>query len=407
MTVIWETTIATGNPGYDQQQLAQIKGQYEAQGHMVQVQPLQTGGFHVRVLQGQQQQQPMQQHGYGQPMQQQHGYSEPPQQPMQQHGYSQPPQPPQPYGAPPPPASSAPYGQTPFSQAPYQPPAGYGGFGGGGRGAPSSGAAYGSVPGGFAFAGGQPGSLGGADAASSDQALGVERVRYLRKVYGLLFISAVLAIGAGLITVSPLLGSETFKLEGGKKIEVPLIVAAMLENPGLEYGAFALLFVGVFAASLVSKIRGLNYAALFAVSILMGVEMAPMAFVAQVLAGLGATLSADPVRDTFAMVGAIFVGLTAYIFVTRKDFSYLRATLSMGFMVVFAGCILAFVLGSEPFSLAIASVGALLSVGFLLYQTSYIFRNSDMDDPVDDALGLIVQLRNLFMFLLRIFMSRR
>ena len=210
-----------------------------------------------------------------------------------------------------------------------------------------------------------------------------------------------------MITVSPLLGTETFKLERGKTIEVPLVVAAMLENPGLEYGAFALLFVGVFAASLVSKVKGLNYAALFAVSVLMGVEMAPMAFVAQVLAGLGATLSANPVRDTFSMVGAIFVGLTAYIFVTRKDFSYLRATLSMGFMVVFAGCILAFVLGSEPFSLAIASVGSLLSIGFLLYQTSYIFRNSEMDDPVDDALGLIVQLRNLFMFLLRIFMSRR
>jgi hypothetical protein len=30
-----------------------------------------------------------------------------------------------------------------------------------------------------------------------------------------------------------------------------------------------------------------------------------------------------------------------------------------------------------------------------------------MDDPVDDALGLLVQLRNLFMFILRIFMSRR
>jgi hypothetical protein len=43
----------------------------------------------------------------------------------------------------------------------------------------------------------------------------------------------------------------------------------------------------------------------------------------------------------------------------------------------------------------------------LLYVTSYIFRNSDMDDPVGDALALLVQLRNLFMFLLRIFMSAR
>jgi FtsH-binding integral membrane protein len=79
----------------------------------------------------------------------------------------------------------------------------------------------------------------------------------------------------------------------------------------------------------------------------------------------------------------------------------------MGFWVVLAAAILAFALGSEPFSLAVASVGALLSIGFLLYQTSHIFRNSRMDDAVGDALGLIVQLRNLFVFLLRIFMSRR
>ena len=51
--------------------------------------------------------------------------------------------------------------------------------------------------------------------------------------------------------------------------------------------------------------------------------------------------------------------------------------------------------------------GAVLSIGFLLYQTSYIFKHSDMDDPVGDALGLLVQLRNLFMFILRILMSSR
>ena len=366
--MIYETTIRTGNPAFDQQQLAQIKSTYEAQGFPVHVEPLPAGGFHVRV-----------------------------QQPPQQHQHSAPPQPS--YGQPPPQPSYTPQAYAPQAYAPpssFAPPPPYA--------APHSAGA-----GAFAYAGGPmgPPSRGGHAAAEEVEPLGAERVRYLRKVYGLLFISAVLAIGAGLLSVSPLLGEETFRLAKGKTIQVPLIVAAMLANPGLEYGAFALLFVSVLAASMVSKVRGLNYAALFAVSILMGVEMAPMAFVAQVLAGMGATLSADPVRDTFAMVGAIFVGLTAYIFVTRKDFSFLRATLSMGFMVVFAGCILAFVLGSEPFSLAIASVGALLAIGFLLYQTSYIFRNSDMDDPVDDALGLIVQLRNLFMFILRIFMSRR
>jgi modulator of FtsH protease len=237
--------------------------------------------------------------------------------------------------------------------------------------------------------------------------LGQQRIRYLRKVYGLLAVSCFLAIACGFICIS--VGDTVpFAVEGrpGVKVAVPMIVAAMLDNPGLMYGSFALLFVATLGASAVSKVRHLNLVALLFVSALMGVELAPMAFVAQVFAGLGDTLSTNPVRDAFLMVGAIFLGITVYALVSKKDFSYLGAILSMGFFVVFAGCIIAIFIGSEVFSLAIASVGALLAAGFLLYETSLILKG-DMDDPVGDALGLLVQLRNLFMFLLRILMSSR
>ena len=100
------------------------------------------------------------------------------------------------------------------------------------------------------------------------------------------------------------------------------------------------------------------------------------------------------------------VSITAYSFFSKKDFSYLGATLTMGFFVIFGACFLAAVIGSEIFTLAVASAGALLAAGFLLYNTSLILKG-DMDDPVGDALGLLVQLRNLFMFILRIMMSRR
>ncbi len=345
--LVWETTVRTGHPASDHQALDQIRRQYEPQGLVVQTQPLPQGGLHVRVLR-----------------------PAPPQQA---------------YGAPPG------FGM----HAPSAPP-----------GPPQYAAAYAAPA--FAAAGFGPGAPGQVFApAGAAVSEGEERVRYIRKVYGLLAISALFAVVAGWLVTSPLLGSFTLHLDDGTPISVPLVVAVMLQNPVIEYGAFALLTVGVFGASFVSKVRGVNVVALFAVSALMGVELAPMAFVAQVMAGLGHTLSANPVRDAFAMVLAIFAGCTGYVFVTRKDFSFLGATLSMGFFVVLTGCILSFVWGSEPFSLAIASVGSLLAIGFILYQTSWIFRNSEMDDPVDDALGLIVQLRNLFMFLLRIFMSRR
>ena len=243
-------------------------------------------------------------------------------------------------------------------------------------------------------------------AAGAVKPLGEERVRYLRKVYSLLLLSALLAVGAGAACLYAG-GTVPMVYRGDIEVEVPFIVARMLENPMLMYISFGVLFVGTIAASAVSKVRVVNVIALMFIAALMGFELAPMVFFAQFTAGLGETMSATPVRDTFLMVIGVFVGITGYIFITRKDFSYLGATLSMGFIVIFIACMLTWVFDSEIFALAVACVGALFCIGMLLYVTSYIFRNSEMDDPVGDALSLLVQLRNLFMFILRIFMSSR
>lgn len=234
-----------------------------------------------------------------------------------------------------------------------------------------------------------------------------ERVKYLRKVYGLLLSAVLVASFAGFAATS--LGPTTLLRDGaGHKVAVPVLTALLLSSRGMMYLAFGLLFVATLGASAVSKVRGLNVVALFGVSALMGVELAPMVFVAQYMAAHGKTLSAAPVTGAFLGVIAVFVGATSYVFVTRKDFSFLSATLNMGFWVVFAGCIICAVFGmSEIFSLALATVGAIVAGGLLLVQTSRIFRESAMDDAVGDCLVLLVQLRNLFMFLLRILMSSR
>ena len=296
------------------------------------------------------------------------------------------------------------YGAPMQAQAQAQPQGGYGqaaaAFGGGGAwGQPAMAFAGGGMAG---AAGEGPGVVGSVKAAVGE--LGEQRIKYLRKVYGLLAISCFLAIGCGFLAIT--IGGTQAYLVDGKRIEVPVLVEAMLTNPILMYGAFGLLFVATLGASAVSKVKGLNLAALLFVSALMGFELAPMVFIAQVLAGLGASLSLNPVRDTFFLVGGIFLSITAYAFISKKDFSYLGATLSMGFVVIFFACILTFVFKSEIFALAVATAGALLAAGFLLYETSLILKG-DMDDPVGDALGLLVQLRNLFMFILRILMSSR
>jgi modulator of FtsH protease len=249
-----------------------------------------------------------------------------------------------------------------------------------------------------------PPFAGGALGANSEP-IEARRVAYLRRVYSLLAGSALVAIVCGLLAmnVGP---TDTYYTNDGVAVQVPILVALLGTRLGWII-AFGVLTAAIFGASAVSKVRGLNVVALFGVAAIMGFELAPMVFVANVFAGLGRTMTADPVRDAFVMVGAVFAGITSYIYITRKDFSYLRATLTMGFWVIFAACILGIFVESEAFSLAVASAGALLSGGFLLYVTSYTFRNSEMDDPVGDALAVLVQLRNLFMFILRIFMSSR
>jgi modulator of FtsH protease len=408
----WDYTINTGNPESDRAMVEAYRQQCAASGMQLEVTPLPTGGFQVRMsMPGaapQQQAYGAPQQGYGAPQQAygvpQQGYGDPsqgygaPQQgygdPSQgygapQQGYGAPPQAQQGWGAPQQQqAYGAPqqgYGAPPPPQN-YGPPAGAGGW----------------SPGGFAMAGG--GVAAAPMAGDVVAPLGAQRVAYLRRVYSLLAGSAAFAIIAGFVCISV---GETSPvvLRNGMTVMATPIMTVLLSLP--YFVPFGLLVGATFAASWVSKVKVLNVVALFAVAALMGIELAPMAFIAQTFASLGETMSTNPIRDAFVMVGAVFAGITAYIYITRKDFSYMRATLSMGVGVVFAACLLTFVFQSEIFSLAVASVGALLSIGMLLYVTSYIFRNSEMDDPVGDALALLVQLRNLFMFLLRIFMSSR
>jgi modulator of FtsH protease len=430
--------VNTGSQQRDHDELNRYQQHYRAQGLELYAQPLPTGGYQVTIAPPASPQQPaapaapQQQYGapaapqqqYGAP-QQQYGAPAAPQQqygapaaPQQQYGapaapqqqYGAPAAPQQQYGAPATPqqqygapqqqygAPAAPQQQYGAPQQRYGAPA-----------APRQ--QYGASPapagpGGMAYAMAGGGAMAGAATGAIAPPLSLQRVAYLRKVYGLLGAAAFLALLAGWasVTLGP---TATMTSPEGATVQVPLLVSLMLGNRIVMYGAFGLLFISTLGASAISKVRVVNVIALLGVALLMGIELAPMAFVAQYYAGIGATLSSNPIRDTMVMVMSVFTGITGYIFVTRKDFSWMSSILSMGVMVIFGACILTFVFKTEVFALAVASAGALLSIGMLLYVTSYIFRNSEMDDAVGDALALLVQLRNLFMFLLRILMSSR
>ncbi|WP_452229237.1 MULTISPECIES: Bax inhibitor-1/YccA family protein [unclassified Lacinutrix] len=102
---------------------------------------------------------------------------------------------------------------------------------------------------------------------------------------------------------------------------------------------------------------------------------------------------------------SLFSGLTAVVFVTKKDFSFLKTGLTIGFFIaiglIVAGTLFGFNLGLW------FSVGmCLLAGGSILYQTSNLVNKYTEDDYIPAALGLFASLMLLFWYVLQIFMSR-
>ncbi len=102
---------------------------------------------------------------------------------------------------------------------------------------------------------------------------------------------------------------------------------------------------------------------------------------------------------------ALFVGLSAIVFITKKDFSFLKAGLTVGFFIaiglIIAGSLFGFNLGLW-FSVAMC----LLAGGSIIYQTSNLVHKYTTDDYIPAALGLFASLMLLFWYVLSIFMSR-
>jgi modulator of FtsH protease len=224
---------------------------------------------------------------------------------------------------------------------------------------------------------------------------------YLRKVYALFTGGIAVAIVGALFALYG--GTPTTVDTGAGAIATPPLVAFAVNH----YVVMMLVYFGAFfAASSLRRTPGVNVLALFGYTFVTGLFLAPSLFFAQLLATHGATLDASPVRDAFILTGAAFIGLTGFVFVSKKDFSFLGASLSMGLWVVLGALVLGVFVHSAALSLAVASVGVLLFSGYILYDTSRLLREPEAD-AVSAALRLFLDVVNLFMFLLRILSSSR
>lgn len=144
---------------------------------------------------------------------------------------------------------------------------------------------------------------------------------------------------------------------------------------------------------------GMQYAALAGYVVAQAIIFVPLLYIANVYAP-GAILSAA----TVTFIG--FTGLTLIVFLTRKDFSFLRGILFWGGIValtaIVGGVLFGFQLGTF-FSVAMVA----LAGAAILYDTSNVLHHYPADRHVAAALELFASVALMFWYVLRLFLSSR
>jgi uncharacterized protein len=101
-----------------------------------------------------------------------------------------------------------------------------------------------------------------------------------------------------------------------------------------------------------------------------------------------------------------FGGLTAVVFTTRKDFSFLGAAIRWGFILALVAIIAATIFGFTLGTLfSVAMVG--LAGAAVLYDTSNVLHHFSEDSYVAAALELFASIALMFWYVLRLFIGNQ
>jgi len=107
------------------------------------------------------------------------------------------------------------------------------------------------------------------------------------------------------------------------------------------------------------------------------------------------------VMTSLGATGMIFLGLSFYAIVSRKNYSYMGGFLTAAVFAAFALILLNFWLQLPMMMLAISSIICLISSAFILYMTSAIIHGGERN-YIMAAITLYVSIFNLFVSLLNI-----
>jgi uncharacterized protein len=227
-----------------------------------------------------------------------------------------------------------------------------------------------------------------------------DRVAFLRKTYAHLAGAIVAFMALIYIFLYPL----------GETVAYPITKFALpqLFDPSAT-GYNWLIFIGLFmgagwvaekwAQSDVS--RGMQYLGLALYVVAEAIVFIPMLFIAVYY------LEAPEIIPQAGLITLVlFAGLTATVFITKKDFSFMRGALMMGSFAAMAIIVAGIIFG---FGLGILFAGAMcvLAGGYVLYYTSRVMGHYHTEQYVAASLALFAAIALLFYYVIYILMKLR
>ena len=225
---------------------------------------------------------------------------------------------------------------------------------------------------------------------SAAEALPAQRAQFIRKTY-LLLALAILAF----------IGVEAFLFVSGA---ASTIASVMFSGGAMGWLLVLGLFMGVsflanrWATSETSIMT--QYLGLGIFVIAEAVIFVPLIFLSMYYSGDAMVLA----KAGIVTIG-LFLGITATVFLTRSDFSFLAPILAIGGFAA-----LGFIVASAIFGFTLGNVFAFVMVAFagtaILYETSNVLHRFNTNQHVAASLTLFASIALLFWYILSIFSSR-
>jgi modulator of FtsH protease len=209
---------------------------------------------------------------------------------------------------------------------------------------------------------------------------GAERATLVRRTYSLVFVSVLVTIVGSMFALSQ-----------------PRILGAVAAHPWLTMLAtFAPLLLAMRTRDAFPANIGLVLLFTFAI----GIMISPMLYV------YGQQQPGLITQAAFLTIGTFGV-LTAYAFVSRRDFSAWGSFFVVGLWVLIAVSLLNMFFRNPAMDLWLAGVTVLVFSGLLVFDTWRIRNSFGPNEYVGAAVTIYLDLLNLFMAFLRIFGGRR